>query len=86
MVTAIVKESPIVDVGNPQGETDPLDVDPLSFIDVWYFDSMPSKAFESSYNRTFTYFDEVVAKFRRLVFDQPLKDSLSNPDYKPQLQ
>ena len=59
---------------------------PLYLSTFDFFDSMPSKASESSYNRPFTQFDEAEAKFRRLAFDQSLKDSLSNPNYKPQLQ
>lgn len=78
LITSIDEESHIVDIENLQGETNPLDVDPFSFIDVWSSDSMPSKASESSYNRSFTYFDEAVAKFQRLAFDQPFEDSLSN--------
>ena len=48
---------------------------------VFWFDAI--KASESSHSRPFTHFDEVVAKFQRLAFDQ---HSFSNPDYKPQLQ
>lgn len=59
---------------------------PLYLSTFDFFDSMPSKASESSYNRPFTHFDEAEAKFRRLAFDQSLKESLSNPNYKPQLQ
>lgn len=47
---------------------------------------MPSKASESIYNKPFIHFNEAVAKFQRLAFYQSLKDSLSNPDYKSQLQ
>lgn len=75
-----------MDARDIQRETNPLDVDLFTFINIWSYDSMPLKAFESSHNRPFTHFDEVVAKFQRLAFDQPLEDSLSNPDYKPQLQ
>lgn len=85
-IAAIFKESPVVDIENLQGETNPLDVDPIAFINVWSSDSVPSKASKSSHNRPFIHFDEAKAKFRRLVFNQPLENSLSNPDYKPQLQ
>lgn len=85
MVAAIIKKSPIVNVGNLQRETDPLDVDPFAFIDVWSSDLMPCKIYESIHNRPFTHFEEAVAKFQRLAFDQPLEDSFSNPNYKPQL-
>lgn len=86
LITSIDEESHIVDIENLQGETNPLDVDPFSFIDVWSSDSMPSKASESSHKIPFTHFDEVVEKFWRLAFDQPLEDFFSNPDYNSQLQ
>ncbi|KAL5153378.1 hypothetical protein HKD37_19G052939 [Glycine soja] len=79
-------ESLMIDVEDLQRETYPLDVDPFSFIDVCFSNSMPSKVFESSHNRPFTHFNKAEGKFQRLVFDQPLEDSLSNPDYKSQLQ
>lgn len=86
LIVAIVKNLSMMDAENLHRETDPLNVDPFAFIDVWSSDSVPSKASESSYNRSFTYFDEAVAKFQRLAFDQPFEDSLSNLDYKSQLQ
>lgn len=83
LIVAIVKNLSMMDAENLHRETDPLNVDPFAFIDVWSSDSVPSKASESSYNRSFTYFDEAVAKFQRMEFDQPPEDSLSNPYYKP---
>ena len=57
-----------------------------SLIIVWSSDSLPSKDYESSLNRPFTHFDEVVANFQRVAFNQNLKDSLPNSDYKVQPQ
>jgi len=83
LVVATIEESPTMNVGNLQRETDPLDVDPFDFINIWSSNSMLFKAFESIHNRPFTHFDEAVAKFQRMEFDQPPEDSLSNPYYKP---
>lgn len=50
-------------VENIQGETNPTNVDPFTFIDVWFFDLMLLKACKSGHNRSLIHFHEVVAKF-----------------------
>lgn len=63
-----------------------MDVDSFTFINLWSSGLMPSKASKLIKNKPFTHFDEVMAYFRKLAFDQHLKDTLSNPNYKGQLQ
>ena len=77
---------PSANIKAPQVDVNPMDAYPFTFIDVWSSDSMPSKASKSSNNMPFTHFNEVVAPFEKLVFDQNLEDTLSNPYYKGKLQ
>lgn len=60
---------PSVNIEASQVDADPMDADPFAFIDVLSSNSMPSKASQSSLNRHFTHFDEVVACFQKLTLD-----------------